>query len=382
MESVSHTIQKLKWNLPWLVNYPFSRIKSLLGSNVFEKKHVVFVIANHFEPSWREVGHNDVETQIKRLLEYQKVITKSFKSIVGSDGVNLTHTNFYPIEQYDARILDTLAEIQSEGLGETEFHLHHGLEKPDTAENLRRMLNESRDIFSEKHKLLSRFDGKGGAKYAFVHGNLALGNSGGGENCGVDEEMQILADTGCYADFTLPSAPVQTQVPVINKIYECGLPLNEAIPHSKGNAIRVNQGEMKLPIIFQGPLVFNWTRKINGIPVPRLDDGALVENQFSDLKRFKRLVSSNVTVEGKSDWVFVKLYCHGFFDHDQNACIGDGLKRFFSEILEESGKSGKFSVHFASAREAFNMVSAAVDGKNGSPNEYRNYLLRTIMDEN
>ena len=38
--------------------------------------------------------------------------------------------------------------------------------------------------------------------YAFVHGNFALANSAGGRYCGVDEEMQILAETGCYADMT------------------------------------------------------------------------------------------------------------------------------------------------------------------------------------
>ena len=63
---------------------------------------------------------------------------------------------------------------------------------------------------------------KGDPMYAFVHGNLALANSAGGKYCGVDNEMAILRDTGCYADFTLPSAPDETQVAVINQIYEYG----------------------------------------------------------------------------------------------------------------------------------------------------------------
>jgi hypothetical protein len=36
-------------------------------------------------------------------------------------------------------------------------------------------------------------------------------------------------------------------------------------------------------------------------------------------------------------------------------------------------------VHFATAREAFNMATAAIDGKNGSPNEFRDYRLHSIM---
>jgi hypothetical protein len=70
-------------------------------------------------------------------------------------------------------------------------------------------------------------DGAGSPAYAFVHGNLALGNSAGGKFCGVDEELQILAETGCYADMTLPSAPDESQIPMINQIYECGLPLTK-----------------------------------------------------------------------------------------------------------------------------------------------------------
>ncbi len=87
--------------------------------------------------------------------------------------------------------------------------------------------------------------------------------------------MQILAETGCYVDMTLPSAPVETQVPMLNQIYECGLPLNEAVPHRKGKSVAVFGNQPQLPLIFTGPLIFNWTRRIKGLPIPRLDDGAV-----------------------------------------------------------------------------------------------------------
>ena len=82
---------------------------------------------------------------------------------------------FIPGNNTIAEILDEMAEMQAEGLGEVEIHLHHGVEKPDTAENLRASLTEFRDILAEKHRCLSRLDGEGGPMYAFVHGNLALG---------------------------------------------------------------------------------------------------------------------------------------------------------------------------------------------------------------
>jgi hypothetical protein len=75
------------------------------------------------------------------------------------------------------------------------------------------------------------------------------------------------------------------------------------------------------------------------------------------------------------------LYSHAFFEHDQDAMIGEQMKGFMGEVLELSEQTGEFRVHFASAREAFNMVAAAVDGAQEAPGEYRNYKLRLIMDE-
>jgi hypothetical protein len=272
-----------------------------------------------------------------------------------------------------------MSEMQAEGLGEVEVHLHHGVDKPDTADNLKTTLVDFRDTLAERHRCLSRMDDADTPMYAFVHGNLALANSSSGRFCGVDNEMEILRDTGCYADMTLPSAPDESQVAVINRIYECGHPLNTAAPHRTGRRVSANGKQGQLPLIFTGPLVFNWTRRIKGLPVPRIDDGALTANQPLDMARFERWRSANITVEGRSDWIFVKLYCHGFFDRDQSVCIGEEAKRFFGDIVEEGGRSGNFTVHFATAREAFNMAAAAIDNRSGSPNGYRDYRLRSIM---
>ena len=374
-------LTKLKWNLPWLVRYPWSRATSFLEKTAFEKKHIIFTVANHFEPSWSANGLLDLDSQRRRLDDYHKLARKTGEAVRDADGTRFRHTNFYPAEQYDFRILEQMAAMQSEGLGEVEIHLHHGVDEPDTAENLRKSLTDFRDVLAGEHKCLSRFDGQDQPRYAFVHGNLALGNSCGGRFCGVDEEMQILQDTGCYVDMTLPSAPDQSQVAVINQIYECGRPLTEKIPHRTGRAVEVFGKKPQLPLIFTGPLIFNWTRRVKGLPVPRLDDGALVDNQPADLARLNRWLSANVTVKGRTDWIFVKLYCHGFFDHDQSAAIGEGAEKFFGRIIENGEKSGDYKVYFASAREAFNMVSAAIDGRKGEPGEFRNYKLKTIMSE-
>jgi hypothetical protein len=370
---------KLNSNLPWLVRYPFSRAQAFLEQTAFEKKHIIITVANHFEPAWTEGGVLDHKMQLKRLEAYHKLARSTGDAVRDADGTKFRHTNFYPAEQYHPEILNKMAEMQSEGLGEVEVHLHHGVERPDTAENLKSSLVDFRNTLADRHKCLSRMDGDKRPMYAFVHGNLALANSSGGRFCGVDNEMEILRETGCYADMTLPSAPDESQVAVINRIYECGLPMDQPAPHRRGKRAGSNGKHTQLPLIFTGPLVFNWTRLVKGLPVPRIDDGALTANQPLDAARFRRWRSANITVSGRSDWIFIKLYCHGFFDRDQSVCIGEDAKRFFGGLVEDCDRSDGSTVHFATAREAFNMATAAIDGKNGSPNEFRDYRLRSIM---
>lgn len=365
---------KLKWSLPWLLRYPAWRARQLSSMSVSNgPTHLIFVVANHFEPGLGDEA-------LRRLDKWCALARATGDAIRDHDGTPFRHTNFFPAEQYERPLLQRLAELQADGYGEIEIHFHHGVDRPDTAENTRYMLTTFRDLLAEEHKCLSREHSGASPKYGFVHGNWALANSAGGRFCGVDSEMQILADTGCYADFTLPSVPFQSQVPRINAIYQCGHPLTEAKPHRSGPSLKVG-GSLSLPIIFNGPLVFDWTRRVYGLPVPRIEDGALAANYPLCMNRFKGWHSAGIGVEGRPQWVFIKLYSHGFFEHDQDAMIGEQMKRFMGQLLEDSERTGKFKIHFASAREAFNMVVAAVDGRKNGPGQYRNYKLKPIMEE-
>ena len=59
--------------------------------------------------------------------------------------------------------------------------------------------------------------------------------------------------------------------------------------------------------------------------------------------------------------------------------IGERMQRFLEDLLELANRDGGFKVHFATAREAFNIAMAAIDGQTGEPGLYRNYRLRPIM---
>src|ERR1051325_4224960 len=368
-------LRKLKWSFPWLVRYPLWRARNLMFANGQPDglSHIVFTIADHFEPGVGKQAFGPVE-------RWCRLARSTGSSVRDHDGTPFRHTYFFPAEQYDPASIEMLSELQSEGFGEVEVHLHHGVEQPDNAENTRYLLETFRDCLAYKPNCLSREDPRSSPRYAFVHGNVALANSAGGRNCGVDSEMQVLAETGCYADFTLPSAPDQSQVPKINAIYQCGNPLHEARPHRSGPDLKVGD-KPTLPIIVNGPLVFDWTRRVHGLPIPRIDDGALAGNYPLKMGRFRRWQSAHIGVQGRPEWIFIKLHCHAFFEYDQKAMMGDELKRFMHEILAQGDATGRFKIHFASAREVFNMIVAALEGKSGDPGQYRDYWLRPIWKE-
>jgi hypothetical protein len=371
---------KLKWSLPWLSRYPLWRANQALRRATGRSKtaHVVIVVANHFEPSWSPDKINlPWDAQMRRLDQWVKEARVTGRQARDADGRPFVHTYFYPGEQYYAPLLDQIAGMEAEGLGEVEIHLHHGLEKPDTPEELRRALVEFRDLLAEEHRCLSRLDGKGHPMYAFVHGNLALANSMGGQACGVDSEMEILAETGCYADLTLPAVPHQSQGPLINAIYQCGGPLNRRAAHYSGPRLRKGD-KPRLPVMFTGPLVFNWRRRKYGMPFPRVDDGALTFNYLPEMARMRDWRETRIGIGGRPDWIFLKLYCHGFFSNDLDITIGETMRRFLGEMLDEAARSDEYRIHFATAREAFNMMMAAMDDQPGEPGLYRNYRLQQI----
>lgn len=374
---MNNLAKKLNWSLPWLARYPARRLQDFWRQPPNAKRHVIIAVANHFEPAWtRELLPMPLDQQLRRLEKWYQKAREIGEAVRDTDGTKFRHTNFYPAEQYHSKLLDICAAMQAENLGDVEVHLHHGVKQPDTSANTRRILTEFRDTLAERHGCLSYASGDPQPKFAFVHGNWALANSAHGKFCGVDDEMQILAEIGCYADLTLPSAPDISQVPMINAIYECGNPLDQAVPHRSGENVRVGKPIEILPLIMTGVIGFDWSRRRGGLPFPRLEDSDLSSQQTLDRARFRRWLDANVQVLSRPEWTFIKLHCHGFIEKDQDSCIGERARRFFSEIIEEGAKTGEYDVHFVCAREMFNIVCAAVEGKSGNPHQYRQYRLQ------
>ena len=54
--------------------------------------------------------------------------------------------------------------------------------------------------------------------------------------------------------------------------------------------------------------------------------------------------------------------------------FSDVTDNMFSYLKKRYG-GGQYRLHYITAREAYNIVKAAEDGKNGDPNDYKDYLI-------
>jgi hypothetical protein len=353
-----------------------------LSAPVREPVHLMIAVADHFEPAIvPEDGQKRVPRpeQERRVEWWNREYPKAAGRWRDHDGRPLVHTYFYPAEQYDEGLLESIARHCHSGWGETEIHLHHGIPRPDTAENTRRLLSDFRDQLAFRHGCLAFEEGSGQPRYCFVHGNFSLANSAGGRACGVDSEMKVLAETGCYADFTLPTGVLHpAQTAKINSLYECALPLEQAAPHKKGTDLSAGRAPSIFPLIVQGPLLADFGRSRRSFR-PAFEAGAITQLNPMSLRRLALWKQARIHVEGRPDWLFIKLHCHSMDPTHKDAVVGSPFRKFLEQLVT-GAEERKETLHFVTTREMANIILAACDGKDGNPCEYRDYRFKLLKD--
>ncbi|MBI5831530.1 MAG: hypothetical protein HZB16_04360 [Armatimonadetes bacterium] len=328
--------------------------------------HVLFAVVDHFEPSRGNASDELAAARLGAWLEHWPEVAAQHRD---GDGRPPQHTWFYPWDEWRDGEVAALGALCFAGLGEVELHLHHD---GDTAETLRAKLLAARAAFARHGALLGLGDPVQ-PRYGFVHGDWALTNSHpSGRHCGVNDELTVLADTGCYADFTLPT-PDATQPRWANRIARASSAPGRPRSHEQARPLlagRPSDGLLLVP----GPLGINLRDWHHGC-YPAIERAEIARPSPVTRARLDFWVRCGVGVRGRGDWVFVKLHTHGCRERDQEDVLGAARHELHRLLGQRYNDGERHCLHYCTARELANLAVAAEDGCAGDPNAWRDYRL-------
>jgi hypothetical protein len=343
----------------WLPDYARHLVRRARAPRAREPRHLLFALCDHYEPLWGHASDDVGRARVDAWVAGYPALGE-FRD---AEGRPPRHSFFFPGEEYRPYFLDQLATLARAGFGELEFHLHHD---GDTRATLAPRIATHLRTFAE-HGHLSR-RGRG-FQWAFIHGNWSLANGRpDGRWCGVDDELPMLHELGCYADLTFPSAPDPCQPDRVNLIYWPSGDLAKRRSYEHGERARVGASHDDRLLMITGPL--SLARKGRGV---RIENGALTGDDPPSASRVASWIDQAIHVEGRPEWVFVKVHTHGAIEGTARSLLGDG-GRALHDALREHVRRG-WHLHYVTAREMYNVARAAMDGRTGEPSAYFDYVV-------
>jgi hypothetical protein len=330
----------------------------------------MFCMADHFEPG---AGRATKDVEANRMATLLEKYPQLADSHFDTDGYRPRRTWFFPPHYHRHGNLKQLVSLCARGYGEVELHLHHGKTRPDSAENLERTITSCIADYA-RFGVFGTENGE--RRYGFIHGDWALDNSRrNGRYCGVDNEIDVLKRTGCYADFTFPSCN-EANPSQINSIYyarEDG----RRRSHKRGAPARVGIRNDSDLLIVQGPL---HPIRLNGsFFALRAFGDDVAPGKPGSRRRVDHWVRTWIHVVGREEWIFVKVHTHGATD--SAVVLGEEMDATFRYLEDAYNDGGDSLLHYVTARELYNIVCAAECGETGNPGDYRDYrVARPVYD--
>ncbi len=333
----------------WGTAYIKQRLRQITLSATQPVERIWVAIADHYEPRWRRADLKTAQSRVALWRAAWPEIAKRCKS--DSSGNTPRYTFFFPEEEYHPSLMEPLAEMVREGIADVEVHLHHdGEGRQNFVDRISRFCK----TLHNDHGLLRKRDGK--LTFGFIHGNWALDNSRpDGRLCGLKDEIRLLRDLGCYADFTMPSGDSPTQARLVNTIYYCNGDPDRPKSYDYGVPVTPGGGEDGDLLMISGPLGMRWRDRW----LPRLETGELRPGNVATPYRVRRWVELAPRIGANC---FLKLFTHGAQDRNSSALLKDVLESAFNMLVEEAERRG-CAVHFVSAWQMYLAIEALGQGR-------------------
>ena len=309
----------------WLSGYVASRMRREEAAPA----RVWVTIADHFEPLRAPA---DETVAAARVAPWRTKWPEIASRHCDSAGSPPQYTFFYPEEEYRPALLDRLGELAEQGMADVEIHLHHdGEGELDFTERITRF----KRILSARHGLLRKQNGQ--IVFGFIHGNWALDNSlPDGRCCGLNNEISLLRELGCYADFTLPSAPSAAQTRIVNTIYWATDDPRRPKSHDSGVAVKKGEPSAGDLLMIPGPLALNWKSRKFGV-LPRLETGELSACNPVTRSRVRLWLDFAPRI---GEDAFIKLFAHGAKEDNAARLLAGDLDLAFDLLRTECERQG------------------------------------------
>lgn len=333
--------------------------------------HILFCFCDHFD-----LGYDRVSSDVcrKRMDIWMERYPKLAQRHQDADGAHPQHTWFFPPHYDESDHLARLVELCKRGFGEIELHFHHDQIPPlgvDDSQRFREKLNRTLDSYGRLG--IFCFNGSTKRRFGFIHGDWALDNSKGGKFCGVNDELTILKEAGCYADFTFPSCD-ESQPAKVNSLYYAKDDPKKPKSYNTGSDLKVGGKEEGDLMIVEGPLGLSWQKR-NHLFLPRVENSSVESFNPPTPERFDCWINTGIHVKGRPEWVFVKVYTHGTPERSHQLILGDVADAMYGNLESKYNDGSRFILHYVTARELYNIAKAAEAGKTGDPGEYRDFII-------
>src|SRR6202163_4046858 len=329
----------------WGPAYVKQRIRQVITQpDILPIKRIWVCLADHYEPMWKRADLRTGQSRVALWRSEWPEIARRCKP--DSAGNSPCYTFFFPEEEYHPTLVEPLAEMVRDGIADVEVHLHHDGEG---RENFIDRINGFCKNLRDGHGLLRELNGK--PAFGFIHGNWALDNSRpDGRWCGLNDEILILRELGCYADFTMPSGDSPTQARLVNTIYYCKDDPDRPKSYDQGVPVTPGGGVEGDLLIISGPLGMRWRDRW----LPRLETGELCYGNVATPYRVRRWVELAPRIGADT---FIKLYTHGAQERNSSVLLRDVLESAFNLLVEEADRR-RCSVYFVSAWQMYLAIDA------------------------
>jgi hypothetical protein len=310
--------------------------------------HIYIALCDYFEPFSGDVSQEIAE---HRVVTWCKEYSRTAKLHHDSSGKFPVHTLFYSEEDYNPQLLDILNRLYKQNLADIEMMLPVTHEPLD---NFKRKVEEFRDVLFHHHGFLRKgADEK--ITYGFSHRfkttytptiNFSIS-----EIC---DRIQILIDTGCFADFTYLSKKNRKY---LNSQLNSIVRSKDTKTKDYSAPIFPQNWTIKNLLTIQDPYTLKWNADFLRI-FPFLENG-----EISAFKKFLPFranlwLQNCIGVEADIRHLFIKLHTFGGLDQNIRYLFGESGLHLLWNYMEKLCSYNNFVLHYVSAWEMYRSINS------------------------